>query len=74
MRRCCEYPDVFFLLDSFYRAGPLHDLVQVLMRRSCEDMTDILYCKRPLHDLAQVLIRRSCGGYPDKFVSKRPLA
>ena len=49
----------------------LHDLVQVLMIRSCGDRGEVL-SNRSLHDPVQVLNRRSCGD-PGEIVSKRSL-
>ena len=41
--------------------GPLHDLAQVLMRRSCRDPGEIPYEVLTVHDLVRVLVKRSCG-------------
>ena len=45
------------LLTSF--KWSLHNLAQVLVRRSCGDPGEVL--SRFLHDLVQLLVRRSCG-------------
>jgi len=50
----------------------LHDLAQVLIRRSCGD-PDKFLSKRSLRDPVQVLVRRSCGD-PGQILSKRSLA
>ena len=60
---------VKIMLTSSNRS--LHDLAQVLMRRSCGDPHEFL-SKRPLHDPVQALTRRSCGD-PAEILSQRSL-
>ena len=52
------------------RQRSLHELQQVLIRRSCENFADIL--EESLPDLVQNLVRRFCGD-PGKVLSKRSL-
>ena len=52
------------------RQRSLHELQQVLIRRSCENFADIL--EESLPDLVQNLVRRFCGD-PGQNLSKKSL-
>ena len=63
------------LVEILVKSSSLHDIAQLLMRRSCGDPGEVLPA-RSLHALVQLLMRRSCGDPGEKLscmILYRPL-